>query len=70
MIVIATGFIPLDNGYTGKQHFGLKEYCAEYWLKDLQENMDRYAGCCDIPEILLKMAETPNNQSCFPWKTL
>ena len=31
-----------------------KEYCAEYWLKELQESMDRYTG--DITEILLKMA--------------
>ena len=33
-----------------------KEYCAEYWLKELQESMDRCTGCCDITEILMKMA--------------
>ena len=26
----------------------LKKYCAEYWLKELQESMDRCTGCCDI----------------------
>ena len=30
-----------------------KEYCAEYWLKELQESMDR---CRNISEIMLKMA--------------
>ena len=45
------------NGYVGKQAVAWKEYCAEYWLKDLQEsNMDRCTGHCDITEILLKMA--------------
>ena len=34
----------------------LKEYCAEYWLKELQESIDKCTGCCDIFEILLKMA--------------
>ena len=29
-----------------------KEYCAEYWLKELQKSMDS----CDIPEILFKTA--------------
>ena len=33
-----------------------KEYCAEYWLKELQESMDRCTGRCDITEIRLKMA--------------
>ena len=28
----------------------------EYWLKELQESMDRCTGPCDIIEILLKMA--------------
>ena len=32
------------------------EYCAEYWLKELQENMDRSTGRRDITEILLKTA--------------
>ena len=31
-----------------------KEYCAEYWFKELQESMDRCTGCRDIPEILLQ----------------
>ena len=37
----------------GKQQVALKEYCMEYWLKELQESMDRWAGC---PDILLKTA--------------
>ena len=52
MIVIATGFIPLsltalncfDNGYLGKQPVTWKEYCAECWLKELQESTDRCTG--------------------------
>ena len=62
MIVIATGFIPLtavrcfNNGHVGKQPVAWKEYCAEYWLKELQDSMDRCNGCRDITEILLKTA--------------
>ena len=33
-----------------------KEYCAEYWLKEHQESMDRYSGHRNITEILLKTA--------------
>ena len=47
-----------DNGFVGKQPLAWKEYCAEYWLKELQESMDRCSGGCDITEILLK---TPLN---------
>ena len=32
-----------------------EEYCAQYWLKDLQESMELYTGHRDITEILLKM---------------
>ena len=46
----------LDNGYLGKQPVAWKEYCAEYWFKELQKNMDRCTGRRDITEILLKMA--------------
>ena len=42
-----------DNGYVGKQPIAWKEYCAEYWLKELQESMDRCTGHHDITEILL-----------------
>ena len=45
-----------DNGYVGKQPVVLKEYCADYWLKELQESMDRCTDHCDITEILLKKA--------------
>ena len=46
MIVVVIGFIPLSlllivyDGYVGKQPVAWKEYCAEYWLKELQEIMD------------------------------
>ena len=45
-----------DNGYSGKQSVALKEYCAEYWLKEIQESMGRCTGCYDIQVtgILLK----------------
>ena len=45
-----------DNGYVVKQPVAWKEYCAEYFLKDLQENMDRCTGRRDVTEILLKTA--------------
>ena len=47
-----------DNGYVGKQTVAWKEYCAEYWLKELQKSNDRCTGHHDITEILLK---TPLN---------
>ena len=52
------------NGYVGKQPVTLKEYCAEYRLKDLQESMNRSTSRRDITEILMK---TPLNtlQSLF-----
>ena len=43
-----------DNSYAGKQPVAWREYCAEYWLNELQEDMDRYTSCRDITEILLK----------------
>ena len=45
-----------DNGHVGKQPVAWKEYCAECWLKEFQESMDRCTGRRDIPEILLKTA--------------
>ena len=30
-----------DDVYVGKRSVAWKEYCAEYWLKELQETMDR-----------------------------
>ena len=62
MIAIATGFIPLTtircfhNDYVGKQPVAWKEYCAEYWLKELQESMYRCTGRRDMTEILFKTA--------------
>ena len=45
-----------DDGYVEKQPVAWKEYCAEYWLKELQESMDRCTGRQDVTEILLKTA--------------
>ena len=45
-----------DRGYVGKQPVGWKENCAEYWLNELQESMDKCTGRRDITEILLKTA--------------
>ena len=63
MIVIATGFIPLSPlsvvstmaKWESSQCLGA-EYSVEYWLKELQESMDRCTGLRDITEILLKTA--------------
>ena len=33
-----------NNGYVGKQPVARKKYCAEHWLKELQESMDRCTG--------------------------
>ena len=56
-----------DNGCVGKQPVASKEYCAEHWLKELQESMAGFTGCHDINEILLKMAFNTiqsTNQRC------
>ena len=45
-----------DNDFMGKQPVAWKEYCAEYWLKELQGSMDRCTNLRDITEILLKTA--------------
>ena len=37
----------------GKAASGLEEYCAKYWLKELQESMDTCTGHRDITEIHL-----------------
>ena len=42
------------NGYVGKKPVAWKEYCAKYWLKELQESIDRCKGHHDITEVLLK----------------
>ena len=38
-----------------KQPVASKEDRAEYWLKELQESMDRCTGCRNLTEIWLKM---------------
>ena len=44
-----------DNGYVGKQPLAWKEYCAEYWLIELQESMDMCTDHSGITGTLLKM---------------
>ena len=44
------------DGFVGKQPVARKEYCAEYWLKELQENMNRCTDRRDITEVLYKTA--------------
>ena len=41
-----------DDGYVGKQPVAWKEYCGAYWLKELQESMDRCTGRHNITEKL------------------
>ena len=73
MIVIVKGFIPLSPlsivstmiGYVGKQPVAWKEYCAEYWLRELQESMDRCTGGRDITEILLQTTLNTINLSLY-----
>ena len=48
-----------DSGYVGKEPVVWTEYCAEYWIKELQESRDSCTGRCDITEILLKIALNP-----------
>ena len=51
-----------DKGDVGKQPVVWKEYCVEYWLKELQESKDKCTGHSNITVILLKTALTPHNQ--------
>ena len=51
------------NDSVGKQPVAWKERFSKYYLKELKENMDRYAGCHDITEILLKKPYRTINQS-------
>ena len=55
MVVIATGLIFLIAVRCCKP-VAWKEYCLEYWLKELKESMDRCTGRCGITEILSKTA--------------
>ena len=63
MVVIATEFIPLSHHcplfqqrLCGKVASAWKECCDAYWLKVLQENMDRHTDHCDITEMLFETA--------------
>ena len=48
----------VENGNVGKQPVVWKEYCVEYWLKELQESMDRSIG----HQIMLKTAMWESSQ--------
>ena len=54
-----------DNSLVGKQPVAWKEYCAEHWLKELEESMDRCTGRRDITEILLKTELTHHTINCY-----
>ena len=63
MIVITTGFIPLSllsifslMVMWESSQWLWEEYYVDYWLKELQESMDRCTGRCIILEILLNTA--------------
>ena len=48
-----TSLSPLSIVSTmGKQPVTWEGYCAEYWSKELQKNMDRCTGRDAIPEII------------------
>ena len=44
------------NKTPAKQPPAWREHCAEYWLKDLRESMDRCTGRRDVTKIQLKTA--------------
>ena len=41
---VVTTVYHYDDGYVGKQPEAWKKYCAEYWLKELKESMDKCTG--------------------------
>ena len=59
-----------NNGFVEKQPVAWKEYCAEYWFKELQKSKDRYTGHRDKNEILLKMALNTHTTNQPIWKQL
>ena len=71
VIAIEAGFILsltavrfFDIGYVGKQPVAWKEFCAEYWLKELQEYMEMCTDRRDITEILSSNRKLPS-ANCF-----
>ena len=44
------GALCFDDGYVGKQPMAWKEHCAECWLKEVHESMDRFTGRRDVTE--------------------
>ena len=63
-----TTMLCFSEDYVGNQQVAWKEYCAEYWLKELQESKDSCTGCHDITEITMKTALNAN-QSINPWSS-
>ena len=62
MIVIVTADRCSDNN-VGKHSVAWKEYCAEYWLKELQESMDMCTSPRDVTEILLNTIQSINQST-------
>ena len=60
-----TAVFCFDNDYVGKQPVAWNEYCAGYWIKELQESIDRCTGRRDIIEILLKTAFNTIHSTIF-----
>ena len=57
------------DGYVGQQPMDCEEYCAEYWLKVLQESMDRCTGRPHMIEILDKTAlNTMQSVNLISWQ--
>ena len=56
-----------DDGYVGKQPIAWKEYCAEYWLKELQESIDMCTGRRDITEITFKTSLNTKSNNQGPY---
>ena len=51
-----------DNGNVGKQPVAWKGYCGKYWLKEFQENMDRFTGYHDITDPTNKVRNKERNE--------
>ena len=51
-----TAVLGFDKGYVGMQPVASKQYFAKYWLKELQESMDKCTCHQGKTEIPLKMA--------------
>ena len=74
MTVIAKGFIPLSPLSVvstmvmwEKQPVAWKEYRAEYWLKELQESMDKCTSPCVIQSINQSIVHLSKSELEWNW---